>query len=155
MSALMARAFVSAIPKQVMIFLPLIGACFLINLAYNFWKRDISKIKSVNVNKLDFALFSKMFCLTLACPVSISTNLVIFTTMAESLKTSMFTAMLGGYTGALVGKAIIIAFFGTLGKKISRKILNIINKFSACLLCFYATLFLFKFCKGIINFINM
>jgi hypothetical protein len=62
----------------------------------------------------------------------------------------MFSALLGGYCGALTGKIIVVMFFGTLGKKCNNKILTIINRISACLLCFYAAMLIIKVIKELI-----
>lgn len=142
--ALAANEFISMIPKPIMMFLPIIGACFLLNLAHSFWKKDISKIKDINVNKFNMAILVKMFCLTLSSPVAIIGYGVIFTSIATNIHSSLLSALLGGYCGAITGKILIITFFGTLGKKFSKRILNIINKVSAGLLCFYATLLIVK-----------
>ena len=148
--AFAAKGFIAMIPKQVMIFLPLVGACFLLNLAYGFWKKDVSKLRDVKVQKFDFTLLIKMFCLIMSSPVAIVGYSVIFTSIATNIETSMFSALLGGYFGALTGKIIVVVFFGTLGKKCSNKILTIINKFSACLLCCYASLLIIKVIKELI-----
>ena len=151
--ALAANEFISMIPKPIMMFLPIIGACFLLNLAHSFWKKDISKIKDINVNKFDMAILVKMFCLTLSSPVAIIGYGVIFTSIATNIHSSLLSALLGGYCGAIAGKILIITFFGTLGKKISKQILNIINKVSACLLCCYALLLTGKVIKEFISLI--
>ena len=148
--AFAAKGFIAMIPKPVMIFLPLVGAAFLLNLAYGFWKKDVSKLRDVKVQKFDFALLVKMFCLIMSSPVAIVGYGVIFTSIATDIETSMFSALLGGYCGALTGKIIVVMFFGTLGKKCSNKILKIINRISACLLCFYAAMLIIKVIKELI-----
>ena len=148
--AIAAKEFISIIPKSVMIVLPLIGAGFLMNLAYGFWKKDISKVKNIDIKRFDFAILVKMFCLTLSSPVAIVGYGVIFTSIATNIQSSLLSALLGGYCGAITGKILIIMFFGTLGKKFNKKILNIINKLSACLLCFYALILISKVVKDLI-----
>ena len=75
--ALAANEFISIIPKSVMIVLPLVGAGFLMNLAYGFWKKDISKVKNIDIKRFDFAILVKMFCLTLAeAPVLPTTSIL-------------------------------------------------------------------------------
>lgn len=145
--AFAAKEFISIIPKPVMIFLPLIGAGFLLNLACGFWKKDVSKTKEIEIKKFDFTLLVKMFCLIMSSPVAIVGYSVIFTSIATDMEASLFSALLGGYCGALTGKIIVVSFFATLGKKCSNKILTIINKASASLLCFYAMLLIVKVIK--------
>lgn len=148
--ALAAKEFVSMIPRPVMIFLPLVGAGFLLNLAHGFWKKDISKVKDINIKRFDLAILIKMFCLTLSSPVAIVGYGVIFTSIATNIQSSLASALLGGYCGAITGKVLIITFFGTLGKKFSKKVLKIINRISACLLCFYAAMLIIKVIKDLI-----
>ena len=92
-----------------------------------------------------------MFCLILSSPVAIVGYGVIFTSIATGIETSIISALLGGYCGALTGKIIVVSFFATIGKKCNNKILTIINKFSACLLCIYAILLIVKVVKEIID----
>ena len=148
--ALAAKEFVSMIPRPVMIFLPLVGAGFLLNLAHGFWKKDISKVKDINIKRFDLAILIKMFLLTLSSPVAIVGYGVIFTSIATNIQSSLASALLGGYCGAITGKVLIITFFGTLGKKFSKKALKIINRISACLLCFYAAMLIIKVIKDLI-----
>ena len=149
--AFAAKGFVAMIPKTVMIILPLIGAGFLFNLAYGFWKKDVSKLKEIKIKKFDFALLVKMFCLILSSPVAIVGYGVIFTSIATGVESSLLSALLGGYCGAITGKVIVVTFFAALGKKCSNKILTIINKTSACLLSFYASLLVYKVIKEVIS----
>ena len=153
LGAVVAKEIISIIPKSVMIVLPLIGVCFLLNLAYCFWKKKISKMKDVNIKRYDLAILIKMLCLTLSSPVAIIGYSVIFTSITTQIQSSLGSALLGGYCGAIAGKILIITVFGTIGKKFSKKILNIINKVSACLLCFYAILLIIKFVKEVIEII--
>ena len=149
--AFAAKSFIAIIPKTIMIILPLIGSGFLLNLAYGFWKKDLSKLKEIDIQKFDFALLVKMFCLILSSPVAIVGYSVIFTSIATEIETALPSALLGGYCGAITGKIIVVMFFGTIGKKCSKRILTIINKISACLLCFYAILLISKVAREIIN----
>ena len=151
--ALTAKGLITLVPKTLAIVLPLIGALFLINLAYNFWNKDLSKIKEIHIKKFDFALLLKMFCLILSSPVAIVGYSVIFTSVATDIDHALLSALLGGYCGAITDKIILVSFFATLGKKCSNKLLTIINKFSSLLLFIYAILLILKVATEIINLI--
>ena len=149
--AIMAKEFLAIIPKSVIMIFPLIGACFLFNLSYSFWKKDISKINGVKIDKNFIVFLLKMFLLTLSSPVAIVGYSIVFSTIADSIQTSLCSALIGGYCGAIVGKCIVILGFGTLGKKINKKILSILNKVSSGLLFFYGLLLISKFIKDLIK----
>jgi len=149
--AVMAKEFLAIIPHSATVIFPLVGACFLFNLSYNFWRKDISKIKDVKIDKNFIVFLFKMFLLTLSSPVAIVGYSVVFSTITDDIQTSLFSALIGGYCGAIVGKCIVILGFGTLGKKVNKKILGVLNKISAGLLCFYGILLVIKFIKEIIN----
>ena len=147
--ALASDGAVSSLPKAIANLLPLVGAGLLFNLARSFWKKDVAKMREIKIKKFNFAVIPKMFFLTLSSPVAIVGYVVIFTSITTNITTSLFSALLGGYCGAIAGKAIIVLVFGTIGKKISNKVLAIINKFAAGLLCFYAVLLIVKVIKSL------
>lgn len=149
-SALFVQYFISSIPKELSIVLRIIGVLFLFNLAYTFYKKDITKIKQLSIKKFDKSLFIRMFCFTSTCMVSISTNIAIFTSVAKNIQTSFFSVLIGAYFGAITGKLIIVTIFGTIGNKINKtKFFVILNKVAALLLCCYAILFTIKIFKNL------
>ena len=148
--ALCAKAVIALIPQSVIMFLSLFAGCFLLHIAYGFWKTDISKIKTQKINKTNFALSLKMFCLTLSSPLSIIGYGAIFSSVVDVSK-SMLSAILGGCCAACFTHTLIVVCFGTLGKKINTKILSILNKISAILISCFASLLVFNFVKTLIN----
>lgn len=148
--ALCANAVVSAIPKPVFMLLSLFAGLFLIHIAYGFWKTDLSKIKAKTINKKNFALTLKMLCLTLSSPLSIVGYGAIFSSVIDA-SNSIVSAILGGCMAAIFTHSLIVCGFGILGKKINMKILSILNKVSAGMICFYALLLIIKFTKEMID----
>ena len=150
--ALCANAVVSAIPKPVFMLLSLFAGLFLLHIAHGFWKTDLSKIKGKNLKQKDIALTIKMLCLTLSSPLSIVGYGAIFSSVIDA-SSSILSAILGGCTAAIFTHSLIAIGFGILGKKINMKILSILNKVSAGMICFYASLIIIKFIKELISVI--
>ena len=150
LGAISAKAVVSAISQQVLMFLTLFAGCFLLHIAYGFWHTDLNKIKVQKINKTNFAISIKMFILTLSSPLSIIGYGAIFSQVIDSSLSTM-SAILGGILASGFTHTLIVLTFGSIGKKISNKWLSILNKISALLIGCFAGLLLAKFCKELVG----
>ena len=150
LGAISAKAVVSAIPQQVLMFLTLFAGCFLLHIAYGFWHTDLNKIKVQKINKKSFAISIKMFVLTLSSPLSIIGYGAIFSQVIDS-SLSTVSAILGGILASGFTHTLIVLTFSSIGKKISNKWLSILNKISALLIGCFAGLLLVKFCKELVG----
>ena len=150
LGAISAKAVVSAIPQQVLMFLTLFAGCFLSKIAYSFWKTDISKIKAQKLNKTNFALSIKMFLLTLSSPLSIIGYGAIFSQVIDG-GSSTISAIFGGVLAAGFTHTLIVLTFGSIGKKINNKFLSVLNKFSALWIAGFSCLLIYKFFKDLLQ----
>ena len=150
LGAISAKAVVSAISQQVLMFLTLFAGCFLLHIAYGFWHTDLNKIKVQKINKTNFAISIKMFILTLSSPLSIIGYGAIFSQVIDS-SLSTVSAILGGILASGFTHTLIVLTFSSIGKKISNKWLSILNKISALLIGCFAGLLLVKFCKELVG----
>ena len=148
--ALCAKAVIALIPQSIIMLLSLFAGCFLLHIAYGFWKTDISKIKTQQINKKNIALSLKMFCLTLSSPMSIIGYGAIFSSVVD-VSQSIISAILGGCCAACFTHTLIVLSFGTLGKKINTKILSILNRISAILISCFACLLIVNFVKELLK----
>lgn len=148
--ALALKAVANIVSKDIMTMMSLFASFFLIYIAYGFWKTDISKIKTQKINKTNFALSFKMFCLTLSSPLSIIGYGAIFSSIVD-VSNSIVSAILGGCCAACFTHSLIVVSFATIGKKINTKILSILNKASAILISGFALLLVFNFVKTLVG----
>ena len=148
--ALCAKAVIALIPQSIIMLLSLFAGCFLLHIAYGFWKTDISKIKTQQINKTNIALSLKMFCLTLSSPMSIIGYGAIFSSVVD-VSQSIISAILGGCCAACFTHTLIVLSFGTIGKKINTKILSILNRISAILISCFACLLIVNFVKELLK----
>ncbi len=137
--ALCAKLVIMAIPKTLLSGLLLFAGCFLLYLSYGFWKTDVLKIKKIKVQKTNFALSLKMFCLTFSSPLSIVGYSAIFTSVVDT-SNFLFSSLFGGYLGSITAHSLIVLVFGTIGKKINNKILSVLNKIAAICISVFAIL---------------
>ena len=131
------QAVKTFVPKYVEISMMVFCACFLLHIAYGFFKADVNKIRAKSVDKKGLLLYLKMICLTLSSPLSIVGYTSIFMSIDNpSLK--LFSILLGAILGATTGHFAIVCIFSAIGGKINNKFLSILNKVSAVILCCYA-----------------
>lgn len=152
--AISAKAVVSAIPQQVLMFLTLFAGCFLLKIAYGFWRTDIGKVKARKINKTNFAISLKMFLLTLSSPLSIVGYGAIFSQIIDT-NSSSISAIFGGILAAVFTHSLIVFTFGSIGKRINSKLLSVLNKISALWIAGFACLLVIKFCKDVIHVANI
>lgn len=145
-----AKAVISALPKVLIMLLSLCAACYLLYIAFNFWKSDVSKLKSEKINKTGFSLSVKMACLTLSSPLSIAGYGAIFSSIIGSSEHT-FSSLFGGYFAAIFTHILIMVSFATIGKKLNVKVLSILNKLSAILISGFAFLLIANFIKELIK----
>ena len=131
-------------------FLTLFAGCFLLKIAYGFWKTDISKIKAQKINKTNFAVSMKMFILTFSSPLSIIGYGAIFSQIIDC-DASTISAVFGGALASFLTHSLIVMTFGTIGKKINNKILSLLNKISALWISCFAVVLIYKFCKELVG----
>ena len=145
--AIAAKAVVNAIPNVVLNILKIVAVCFLLHIAYGFWRTDISKIKTINVDtKKNIFITIKMLLLTLSSPLSIIGYSLIFSQIIDSSTTSLtISAILGGICASIVAHNIIVGSFAFVGKKINIKLMSILNRISAILISCFAVMILVNF----------
>jgi hypothetical protein len=143
-----------------MLFISFFATLFLIYVAYGFWKKDISKMSTKEIQKQNFGTIIKMFCITLSSPVVIAGYSITFLTFADKVRLSFVSALLGGVCGATIAYTMIAVFFGLLGKKILalgpkkyKVILSTLNKIAAVLLFVFAAVIVVNFVREIAKLI--
>ena len=149
--AFCAKEIVNAIPEFVSLVLSIVAVLFLLYLAYKFWKTDVTKLKTKQLdtkNGLSLALL--LFLLKLSSPICIIGYSIIFTNVVKDA-TSIIPAVLGGCTATFVANAIMVTVFGTIGQKINTKILSYINKFSSLFIGGFATILAVKIIATLIK----
>lgn len=152
LGALCAKAVIEIIPHTITMCLSLFAGCFLLYIAYNFWKSDVSKIKAKKINKHSIFLILKMLYLTLSSPLSIIGYSAIFSSIIDS-QDSILSVIIGGICASIFTHNLIVGFFAFIGKKINTKMLEFLNKISAGLISFFAIIMIFGFFKELIKLI--
>ena len=148
LGAIAANAVVSAIPKVVLNGLTLVAACFLFHIAYVFFKTDVRNVKSLQLEtKKNIFITLKMLLITLSSPFSIIGYGLIFSQVIDS-STSIVSTILGGICASFVTHNLIVGGFSFLGKKVSIKIMSVLNKLSAILISCFASVLVFNFIKS-------
>ena len=145
-----AKAVVSALPKALIMLLSLCAASYLLYIAFHFWKSDVSKLKSKNINKSGFSLTVKMACLTLSSPLSIAGYGAIFSSIIGSSRYTS-SSLFGGYLASIFTHTLIMTSFATIGRKLNVKMLSLLNKLSAILISGFAILLIAHFIKELVN----
>ena len=160
LGALTAREIINEVPETVMLFVSFFATMFLIYVAYGFWKKDVSKMSTKEIQKQNFGTIIKMFCITLSSPVVIAGYSITFLTFADKVSVSFVSALLGGIFGATIAYTIIAVSFGLLGKKIlalgpkkCKIILSTLNKIAAVLLFTFASLIVVNFVREVVKLI--
>lgn len=160
LGALTARQIINEVPKTVMLFISFFATLFLIYVAYGFWKKDVSKMSTKEIQKQNFGTIIKMFCITLSSPVVIAGYSITFLTFADKVRVSFVSALLGGVCGATIAYTMIAVFFGLLGKKILalgpkkyKVILSTLNKIAAVLLFAFASVIVVNFVREIVGMV--
>lgn len=146
-----AQKAITTIPASILSSLSFVAVAFLYYLAIKFIKTDVSSIKMKILDKKNgFSLAISLFCLKITSPICIIGYSIMF---AQIIKTSnaSLSACLGGYLASITVNAIMVATFGTIGKKINIKVLSILNKVSAFFIGGFATFVFITSCKTLIK----
>ena len=155
--ALTAQQLISAIPNSVMMVISFIATIFLISMSVNFWKKDVSKIDTLQVFNPSIKNIIKMFIITLSSPVVITGYSITFLTFSNVVKQSFISSIIGGISASIIAYSLVAIVSGILGsriKKLSRekyvKFLIVLNKIVAVLLFIFALIALFNFVKTVV-----
>ena len=150
LGAICAKKVVDNIPPIALTILGFVAVAFLLYLSVKFWKTDVSNIKIKKLNKKDsISLAISLFCLKMSSPISIGGYGVIFSTILTS-KNYVLSAIFGGIFASFVVNVLMIAIFGTIGKKINSNILRTISKISSIFIGGFAVCLLVNIIKGMI-----
>ena len=145
-------AVITLLPQFLVAIMSICAGCFLLYLAYGFWKTKTEDLQSTNIKNNCLVIYTKLVCLTLTNPMAIVGYASIFAGITNA-KNNALSIFLGASSAAFTAHFIVIVCFailGKIGRKIGNKVLLIINKISATLISVYAVKILFLVAKEIV-----
>lgn len=127
----------SFVPENLVLAFGLFAGCFLIYLAYSFWKTNENDLKSKSVQNNNLAIYLKLLCLTISSPLAIVGYASIFSAISN-VSENILSIFLGAISAAAIAHSLVVVSFATIGKKINIKILLLLNKISAVIITLFA-----------------
>jgi threonine/homoserine/homoserine lactone efflux protein len=143
---------VSFLPKYFVYTFSFCAGCFLLYIAYGFWKTKKEDLQGQTIKNNSLIIYTKLVCLTLTNPIAIIGYASIFAGV-KNAKDNVFSIFIGATSGSFIAHLIVIVCFailGKIGKKIGYKVLLTINKLSAIVISVYSIKILFSVLKEII-----
>ena len=138
----------SLLPPFVVKIISMIAGCFLLYIAYDFFKTDTSKMHNMDIKNSYLKLYLKFLFLTLSNPIAIVGYAGIYIAI-ENIKDHIFTVLLASTMASWTAHSIVVLCSGTIGKLLLKnknngtKALKIINIISAICISGYAIVEIF------------
>ena len=150
--ALTAQQVIETISPNIMMVVSFFASLFLARVAYGFWNKDVKTWRTNNYFAKNYKTIFKMLLITLSSPVVISGYIITFLTFADKIRTSFFSALLGGLLGCTIAYLLVAIISGIVGdnmKKIDEKkykvFLNFLNRTAGILLGGFACILIANF----------
>ena len=134
------------IPEKLFLAFGIFAGCFLLYLAYGFWKTNAEKLEAKRVENNSLSIYLKLLFLTLSNPIAIIGYAAIFSSIGD-IRANVFSIFLSATSAALIAHSMVVSLFATLGKKINMRILIFLNKVFASIISIFAIGILVKILK--------
>lgn len=134
------------IPEKLFLAFGIFAGCFLLYLAYGFWKTNAEKLEAKRVENNSLSIYLKLLFLTLSNPIAIIGYAAIFSSIGD-IRANVFSIFLSATSAAFIAHSVVVLLFATLGKKINMKILLLLNKIFALIISMFAVGILVKIFK--------
>ena len=146
-----AKQAIMSIPMSILTISGFVAVIFLLYLSVKFWTINVDNLNIKSFDKKNgLSLALVLFTLKMSSPISIIGYGVIFTQIINNSH-RMLASYLGGCSASFVVNVIMVAVFGTIGKKINIRLLNVINKISSLCIGFFAISIAVATIKKILN----
>ena len=125
------------VPQPLVMALGICAGVFLLYLAYGFWNTTEERLQAKKIKTSNLAIYLQLVGLTLSSPIAIVGYTSIFSSI-NNVSANILSILLGAFSGAFVAHSLVVIIFSSIGKKISTKILILLNKVFACVIAFFA-----------------
>ena len=138
----------SLLPETAVNVITIFAGLFLMYIAYDFFRTDVSKLDVSNIKNKSISLYAKFLLLTLSNPIAIVGYAGIYIGI-ENIKEHIFVVLLTSTLASWTAHSIVVLCSGTIGKFVLKnknsgtKIMRIVNIVSALCISGYAIFSIF------------